>query len=147
VVLLPLMAVITVLVAARRSWRHVTGRVAVLDGLLVLASLAAKQSGQALQRRLSSLNPGGALVAADHGRKGSLLPLFALALFAAAVVVWYATRRPRLAAAATVLAAVAALAAIRLDRRGRRLRSPRSVGSADRLDQQTVTRRSGDPAT
>jgi hypothetical protein len=112
VVLLPLMAVITAAVSIRRSWRRAAALVTAADGLLVLITLVAKQSGQALQQRLSSLGSGGALVAADHGQKGSLLPLFALGLFLAAALVWYGSRRPALTGPATLVAVVAALAAI-----------------------------------
>jgi hypothetical protein len=112
VVFLPLMALITAAVAVRRSWRRAALPVAVADGLLVVVTLVARQSGEALQRRLSSLTGGGALVAADHGQKGSLLPWFALALFVAAALVWYASRRPALTVPALLVAVVAALAAI-----------------------------------
>jgi hypothetical protein len=112
VVLFPLMALITAAVAVRRSWRRAALLVTVADGLLVLVTLVARQSGEALQRRLSSLGGNGALVAADHGQKGSLLPWFALALFGAAALVWYASRRPSLTVPATLVAVVAALAAI-----------------------------------
>jgi len=110
VVLLPLMALITAAVAVRRPWRRFALPVAVLDGLVVVATVVAKQTGETFQRRLSP--SGSALIAADHGHKGSLLPLFALALFVAATLVWYAARRPALTVPATVLAVVAALAAL-----------------------------------
>jgi hypothetical protein len=110
VVLLPLMALVTAAVAIRRPWRRFALPVAVLDGLVVVATVVAKQTGETFQRRLSP--SGGVLVAADHGQKGGLLPIFALALFVAATLVWYSARRPALATPATVVAVVAALAAI-----------------------------------
>lgn len=110
VVLLPLMALVTAAVAVRRPWRRFALPVAVLDGLVVVATVVAKQTGETFQRRLSP--SGGVLVAADHGQKGGLLPIFALALFVAATLVWYSARRPALMTPATVVAVVAALAAI-----------------------------------
>ena len=112
VVVFPLMALITAAVAVRSAWRRAALLVTVVDGLLVVVVWVARRSGEALQRRLSSLSGNGALVAADHGQKGSLLLWFALALFLAAALVWYASRRPALTVPATLVAVVAALAAI-----------------------------------
>jgi hypothetical protein len=112
VVLLPLTAVATIAVALYRRWRPAAGPVAVVAGLLVPAAFVAKQSGETLQRRLSSFSADGTVVAADHGQKGSLVPLVALALFVAALGVWLAGRRPALDLPAVVLAVVVGLGAI-----------------------------------
>jgi len=111
VVLLPLMSLVTIAVAARPSWRGAALPVVVADALVLVAAFVAKQSGEALQTRLVTLR-GGAAVAAEHGRQGSLVPWFALGLFVAAVVVWLARRRAALTAVSVVLAVVAGLAAI-----------------------------------
>jgi hypothetical protein len=111
VVLLPLAAVITAVVAVRPGWRRFAGPVVVADALVAIFSLVAKESGESLQHRLTSLGTG-AVVAADHGEKGALLPIFAVLLFVASVVVWYARRRPALVVPAIALAVLTGLAAI-----------------------------------
>jgi uncharacterized membrane protein len=112
VVLLPLTAVATIVVALYRRWRPAAGAVAVVAAGMVVMSFVAKQSGEALQHRLSSLMADGSVVAADHGEKGDLVPLVALALFVAAALVWFAGRRPSLNVPAIVLAVVVGVAAI-----------------------------------
>lgn len=105
VVLLPLMAVLTVVVAVRGRLRE---RYCwwVLAGNVVVAglTLVAKQSGEALQASL------GGQVAKDHAALGNLLPWFALFLVLTSVGVGV-TRRSRTLApvtvAFTILAAVA----------------------------------------
>lgn len=111
VVLLPLMSAVTVAVALRPAWRALASWVVVADALVVICAFVAKQSGEAFQHRLSVIR-GGAPVAATHGREGSLVPLFALALLAAALVVWLARRRAALTLASIVLAVVTGLAAV-----------------------------------
>jgi hypothetical protein len=120
VVLLPLMSVVTVAVAVRPAWRAKAAVwVVAADAAVLVCSLVARQSGMALQRRLSSFRTDGVLVAADHGGKGAVLPWFALGLLVAAALVWWTCRRPLPAARAgamttlvTVLAVVAGAAAI-----------------------------------
>jgi predicted membrane protein DUF2231 len=86
VVLLPLMALVTVAWAwwpngsMRLGWAVVAANAAV-----AAMTLVAKQSGEALQRRLSL--PGEPPVAADHQAIAQFLPWFALALFLAALLV------------------------------------------------------------
>jgi hypothetical protein len=112
VVLLPLMSVVTALVAIRPAWRaRLAVWVVIADALVVACCFVARQSGERFQARLSALGSGGT-VAVSHGREGSLLPLFALALFVAAVVVWFTGRRPGLAMFGVLLAVVTGLAAI-----------------------------------
>lgn len=104
VVLLPLMALVTMIVAFVPRWRaRVAWLVAVADLAMVLATVVARQSGEALQRRL------GGQVAAEHAAVGRDLIWFALGLFAASVIVAL-TRdarggSSRLAAALTFVAA------------------------------------------
>jgi len=111
VVLLPLMSAVTVAVAVRPQWRGAASWVVVADVLVLVAAFVAKQSGEKLQGRLSAIR-GGAAVAKQHGEQGSLLPLFALLLVAASIVVWLARRRPALTMVSIVLAVVAGVAAI-----------------------------------
>lgn len=106
VVLLPLTALATIAVAVRRPWRAAAGPIAVIAALMVPVSFVARESGEALQERLSSLMADGSVVAADHGEKGALVPFVALALFVAALAVWFAGRRPALVVPAAVLAVV-----------------------------------------
>jgi hypothetical protein len=112
VVLMPLTALATIAVALRRAWRPASGPVALLAGAMVVTCFVAKQSGEALQRSRTALMANGATVATDHGQKGGLMPIFAVALFVAAALVWFAGRRPALNVAAIVLAVVAGLGAI-----------------------------------
>jgi hypothetical protein len=110
VVGLPLMAVLSVLIAARPGWRSwlplaVAGNVVVL-GLTVVA----RQSGQLLQARLSGVT--GSTPAADHGRQGTWLWAFAVALLIAAVLAWWATRLGRGIGPAVVLVTLTAAAAV-----------------------------------
>ena len=109
VVLLPLMSVVTVLTALLRRWRPLALWVAGADAAVFVASFAARQSGEKLQARLTQLS--GTTVAADHGRYGSWLWLFALALVVAALAVHLAGRRPALLPVAIGLTVVAALGA------------------------------------
>lgn len=114
VVLLPLTALAAVAVAVRPAWRRAAGPVAVLAGIVAAVSFAAKESGESFQRHLTSLAGGGAVVAREHGEQGDLVPLAALALFLAVVLVWVARRRPALALASSVVAVVVAVGAVGL---------------------------------
>jgi hypothetical protein len=109
VVLLPLMALVTVAIAVRRRWRSAAPWVVLGNAVVVVLSYAAKESGEALQRRLSGFTPD---VAADHGKHGDLVPYFAFALLVAAVLVWLTSRSVRLvplAVAVTLVAGVGSL--------------------------------------
>lgn len=107
VVLVPLMAVLTVVVALRDRLRdRYAVWVAAADAVLILLVFVTKRSGEDLQRRL------GGDVAVEHGRLGSSLIWFAVGLFAAALLV-VATRRrhgaPRAVASGLTLVAAGAL--------------------------------------
>lgn len=106
VVLLPLMAIITALVACIPRWRvQLAWPVAVVDAGLVAMTFVARQSGEALQARL------GGQVALAHGALGRNLIWFAIALFLASVVMAALRRSQRatLGAALVVVAGVFAL--------------------------------------
>lgn len=82
VVLLPLMAVVTLVWAWRRPARPATGWLVVAADLVVTAmTFVAKESGEALQRRL------GGRAALEHGELADPLPLIAGALLLTAVLV------------------------------------------------------------
>ncbi len=107
VVLLPLMALLTVISSVRASLRErfawwVTGG----NLVVFLITLVAKQSGEELQRSL------GGRVALEHGQLGSLMPLFAffLALTSSAVAVTKTNRA--LGPVAVVFTLVAAALAV-----------------------------------
>ncbi len=111
VVLLPLAALLTIAVAARRSWRRHAPLVVGVDAVVLVLTWVATQSGQRLQARLEQLS-GGAGVAREHAADGGLLPWFALALLGAAVLVWATRDRPRLAPVSLAAAAVTGVGAI-----------------------------------
>ncbi|MEO3938333.1 DUF2231 domain-containing protein [Dermatophilaceae bacterium Soc4.6] len=107
VVLLPLMALLTVVVAARPRLREtriwwVVGANAVMTGVTLLA----RESGQSLQSSL------GGRVAQQHAEIGGLLPLFAGILFLASAAVGLTRRSKTLGTVATVVSVLAAVAAV-----------------------------------
>jgi len=105
VVLLPLMALLTIVVAVRptlrdkRIWWVVAGN-AVMTGVTWLT----KESGQSLQQSL------GGQIAKDHGQLGSLLPVFAGVLFLASAAIGLTRRHRALGIAASVVSVLAAVA-------------------------------------
>jgi hypothetical protein len=108
VVLVPLMSIVTVIVAFRDRLREkYAGWVALVDLVLIGLVFVTKLSGERLQKRL------GGNIAIEHGRLGSSLIWFAIGLFVAALLV-VATRQKQGAArqAANVLTVVAAAALI-----------------------------------
>lgn len=91
VVLLPLMAIVTALVAWRpASWPRLALPVAVLDLLVVVATWVAKESGEKLEHRL----PPSDLIE-EHAELGDVLPLVAVVVFLCAVVPVVLTRLAR----------------------------------------------------
>ncbi|MGV1007014.1 MAG: DUF2231 domain-containing protein [Dermatophilaceae bacterium] len=89
VVLLPLMALVTVVVAVRPSWRRTMAwPVVVLNALVLGMTVVAKESGEALEKRLG-------ITVSEHESWGSRLPYVAAALLVASVVVaiWRRTAR------------------------------------------------------
>ncbi len=107
VVLLPLMALLTIVVAVRQGLREkyawwVTGA----NVVIFLTTLVAKESGEALQQSL------GGQVAKEHGELGSVLPWFALFLAVSSAAVAYTRRNKALGPIAVVVSIVAAVAAV-----------------------------------
>ena len=101
VVLLPLMAVITAVVAFVPRWRAAAAwPVVVIDAGMVAMTFVARQSGLALQARL------GGRIAQEHAAVGRNLIWFALAMFLASLVV-AVMRRSQRATMGAVLALVA----------------------------------------
>jgi hypothetical protein len=106
VVLLPLMAFITAVVACVPRLRVLAAwPVALVDGGMVAMTFVARQSGQALQTRL------GGQIAKDHAALGINLIWFALAMFAASLVV-AAMRRSERATVGIVLTVVTGVLAL-----------------------------------
>lgn len=106
VVLLPLMAIITAVVACIPRWRaRAAWPVVVIDAAVVAMTLVARQSGEALQTRL------GGQVAQEHAALGKDLIWFALAMFLASLVVALVRRsqQARLGAVLAVLTGVFAI--------------------------------------
>jgi len=107
VVGVPLMAVLTVLVAVRKDLRErFAWWVAGANFLLFLLTLVAKQSGEALQQAK------GGQLAIEHGQLGSVLPWFVLALTAASAAVAGTSRNRALGPIAVVVSIIAAVAAV-----------------------------------
>jgi len=107
VVLLPLMSLVTIAVAVRRSWRRAAAPWVLLADLAMLGvTWVARLSGQDLRTRLS----GGGSQVATHANRGDLLPWFALALVVAAAVLVLAVRRRALVPVAIVLSLGAGIA-------------------------------------
>ena len=107
VVGVPLLAVLTVLVAVRKDLRErFAWWVAGANFLLFLLTLVAKQSGEALQQAK------GGQLAIEHGQLGSILPWFVLVLTAASAAVAGTSRNRALGPIAVVVAIIAAVAAV-----------------------------------
>ena len=107
VVLLPLMALLTIVTAVRPGLRErftwwVTGANAVVFGL----TLVAKESGQALRTAL------GGQVAQEHADLGTVLPYFALFLAVTSVGVGVTRRNRSLGRVAVVFTVIAAIASL-----------------------------------
>jgi hypothetical protein len=106
VVLLPLMSLLTILVAVVPRWRRPGAGLAVLIADLVVYGLAfvTKESGEKLETRLNQFSPSSTELA-DHTKWGDSLPWFALALVVAALVLYLGlrTRGPLLVIAAVLV--------------------------------------------
>ncbi len=106
VVLLPLLAIFTIVVAVRRDLRErfmwwVVGA----NGLMFVVTLVTKESGEALQKRL------GGQVAQEHAELGSVLPWFALFLALASAASAVTAQNKALRPIAAVVSVIAAIAA------------------------------------
>jgi hypothetical protein len=107
VVGVPLMAVLTVLVAVRKDLRErFSWWVAGANGLLFLLTLVAKQSGEALQQAR------GGQIALEHGQLGSVLPWFLLVMTVASAAVAGTSRNRALGPVAVVVSILSAVAAV-----------------------------------
>lgn len=110
VVLVPLMSLVTIAVAVRAAWRPLARYVAGINVLLLLLAFVARQSGLALQERLSKFGANDAIT--THANYGKVLPLFVLALVVAAVITMLADTRPQLVVVGIVVSVLAGLAAL-----------------------------------
>ena len=111
VVLLPVMALLTVAVAVRASWRPYARWVLVGNLGVLVAAVGARQSGLKLYSRVSQFGTPSDLVE-THASYGKVMPLFALLLVVAAAVVVASVSRPSVVPVAVVVAVVAGLAGI-----------------------------------
>lgn len=109
VVLVPLAALLSVAVAVvprLRAVRRLLWLVVAVDVGAFAITVVTKLSGQELRSRL------GGQIAADHARRGGVMPWFALALVAAVVLLAFAARRTgALTGIAVALVVVTAAAA------------------------------------
>ena len=109
VVLLPLMSLVTVLVAIVPRWRGTPAVVtAVIDAALIGLTWVTAESGNELQVRLSQ--QAGQVIAKEHGERGGQLIWFATALFAAALLTALIARRGGFLAGVAIIVAVAVAA-------------------------------------
>jgi hypothetical protein len=107
VVGIPLMAVLTILVAVRKNLRErFSWWVAGANLLLFLLTLVAKQSGEALQAAK------GGQLAIEHGQLGSVMPWFVLVMTAASAAVAGTSRNRALGPIAVVVSIVASVLAV-----------------------------------
>ncbi|HEU4999676.1 MAG TPA: DUF2231 domain-containing protein [Lapillicoccus sp.] len=107
VVGIPLMAVITIVVAVRRNLRErYSWWVAGANFLLFLLTLVAKQSGEALQQAR------GGQIALEHGQLGSAMPWFVLVLAVASAAVAGTSRNRALGPIAVVVSIVSSVLAV-----------------------------------
>ena len=107
VVLLPLMALLTVVVAVRKNLRErFSWWVVGANGVIFLITLVTKEAGESLQKSL------GGQIAKEHGELGSVLPWFALFLALASAATAVANRNKALGPVAVVVSIVAAVAAV-----------------------------------
>jgi len=107
VVLLPLMALLTIVVAFVPRLRPLAWLVVVADAGMVAMTFTARQSGEAFQERL-----GGSQVAADHAALGRNVLWFALGLFVASVLVAMARGSGRMLPAGIVAVVAGTLVVI-----------------------------------
>jgi uncharacterized membrane protein len=102
VVLLPLMAVVTVVVALRPAWRRTLAwPVVVLNAAVLGMTVVAKESGEALEKRLG-------VDISDHEAWGSRLPYVAAALLVVSLLVAIWRRNTRFGPVAVILTLVVA---------------------------------------
>jgi glucan phosphoethanolaminetransferase (alkaline phosphatase superfamily) len=86
VVLLPLLAVVTVIFVVRPKWRPELPWAILGNAALFLITFVAKASGEKLQARLSTVT--GSEVAAHHAALGKDLQYFAFAQLIASLLAW-----------------------------------------------------------
>jgi hypothetical protein len=105
-VLLPLMSLVTVLVAVVPRWRGTpVAAVAVINAALVGLTWVTAESGNELQVRLS--RQANQVIAQEHGERGGLLIWFAVALFAASLLTVLIARRGGFLAGVAIIVAIA----------------------------------------
>jgi hypothetical protein len=107
VVGIPVMAILTILVAVRKNLREkYSWWVVGANFLLFLVTLVAKESGEALQEAK------GGQLAIEHGQLGSVLPWFVLVMTAASAAVAGTSRNRALGPIAVVISILSSVAAV-----------------------------------
>ncbi len=107
VVLLPLMALLTIVAAVRKglrerfAWWVVAG-----NAVNLVLTFVAKESGETLQKSL------GGQIAKEHGQLGALMPFFALFILLTSAAVAVTRRNRALGPVAVVVAILAAVAGV-----------------------------------
>lgn len=110
VVLLPLMALVTIAVSVRPSWRQYSLWVLVANVGVFVAAFVAKESGEALYHRIGQFGRND--LAEKHVEYGDMLPVFAFGLVIAALAVYLLRRTSKLAVIGILLSIVAGVAAV-----------------------------------
>ncbi len=108
VVLLPLTALLTVLVAFVRRWQGGVWWVVAANAVVTVTAFVAKESGRRLEAALDVQSD----AIDEHTELGEVLPLFAVGVLTSSVVVALLRGRSRLRWVAVALAAVAGAAAV-----------------------------------
>ncbi len=109
VVLVPLMSLVTIAFTLRPKWRPGLPWAVLGNAVALAAALVAKASGERLQNRLSSR--AGQIIAKDHGERGGVLWVFALALLIASVIAYLLVRQESLVLTSLAIALVVICAA------------------------------------
>ncbi len=113
VVGIPLMALVTVAVASRTSWREkASWLVVVANAGLLAMSWVATQSGEQLRDRKEDLAGGPVATITKHADRGDLIPYFVLGLLAASLLVAVTRKSPALRVPGLLLTVLAGAAAI-----------------------------------
>ncbi len=110
VVFLPLACLATAAVAVRPAWRRFAPWLAAANGAVMVATFVAKESGERLERRIEQFQTPPGLE--EHTQWGDRLFLLSVALFLAALVIFFTRSMRGLATVVGVLVVVGALATI-----------------------------------
>lgn len=110
VVLLPIAAIATAVIAFRPAWGRFIKPLAVVNGVVMLMTFATMESGEALEHRVEQLGEQPGLH--EHAEWGERLFFLSLALFVGSLVMYFVRSRPGVQRAVAIGAAIGAVAVI-----------------------------------